>query len=163
VALFGIGADSAFTQERLVAAAIGESAEVGPWRVTLEGVEPVAGPNWTAMEATLRARYGGGAARALHPQSRSFWAPPQTTNESALLTRWNGQLYTVIGEAATPRSDGTARWQLRLWWKPFVTWIWYGGVLIGLGGLLALIGRVRTDLKRRTARARVAARKLEAA
>jgi cytochrome c-type biogenesis protein CcmF len=37
----------------------------------------------------------------------------------------------VIGGEA----DG-GRWQLRLWWKPFVTWIWYGGVLIALGGLL---------------------------
>ena len=159
VALFGMGADSAFSQERLVATAIGESAEVGPWHVTLEGVEPIAGPNWTAMEATLRASYDGGTSRALHPQSRSFWAPPQTTNESALLTRWNGQLYTVIGEEAPARSDGTARWQLRLWWKPFVTWIWYGGALIGLGGLLALIGRVLGDLKRRSVRSRVSARR----
>jgi cytochrome c-type biogenesis protein CcmF len=163
VALFGIAADSAFSQERLVAAAVGESAEVGPWHVTLEGVAPVAGPNWTAIEATLRASYEGSAARVLHPQSRTFWAPPQTTNESALLTRWNGQLYTVIGEAAAARSDGTARWQLRLWWKPFVTWIWYGGALIGLGGLLALIGRVVGDLKRRSARSRVAARRDAAA
>ena len=59
-------------------------------------------------------------------------------------------------------ADGD-RWQLRLWWKPFVTWIWYGGALIALGGLLALIGRLRTDLKRRTVRARVAARRMEAA
>ncbi len=159
VALFGMGADSAFTQERLVAAAVGESAEVGPWHVTLEGVAPVAGPNWTAIEATLKASYDGESGRELHPQSRSFWAPPQTTNESALLTRWNGQLYTVIGEEAPARADGTTRWQLRLWWKPFVTWIWYGGVLIGLGGLLALIGRVVGDLKRRSVRSRASARR----
>jgi cytochrome c-type biogenesis protein CcmF len=43
---------------------------------------------------------------------------------------------------------------LRLWWKPFVTFIWYGGALIAFGGLLALIGRVRVDLKRRFAAAR---------
>jgi cytochrome c-type biogenesis protein CcmF len=39
------------------------------------------------------------------------------------------------------KPDGQGRWQLRLWWKPFVTLIWFGGVLIALGGLLALAGR----------------------
>ena len=89
-----------------------------------------------------------------HPQARSFWTPPQQTSESALLTRWNGQLYAVLGEEA---EDG--RWQLRLWWKPFVTLIWLGGMLIALGGLLALLGRVRRDLgaASRAARSPIAA------
>ena len=162
VALFGMSADSAFTQERLVAARVGEKAEVGPWTVTLAGVEPVAGPNWTAVEARLLARYGSGREHTVAPQARTFWAPPQETSESALLTRWNGQLYAVIGGEA-PDDGGADRWQLRLWWKPFVTWVWYGGVLIGFGGLLSLIGRVRGDLKRRFAHRKAATRREEAA
>jgi cytochrome c-type biogenesis protein CcmF len=158
VALFGMAADTAFQQERLVAAQIGETIEDGPWRITLAAVDPVAGPNWTALEATLEARYKGGAPGAARPQARSFWTPPQETSEVALLTRWNGQLYMAIGGEA----EGN-RWQLRLWWKPFVTWIWYGGVLIALGGLLALIGRLAVDLKRRRAQAKIAARREELA
>ena len=154
VALFGMAADSAFQQERLVAAQVGETVRDGPWRITLVAVEPVAGPNWTALEATLQASYKDGEPTILHPQARSFWTPPQETSESALLTRWNGQLYSVIGGEA----DG-GRWQLRLWWKPFVTWIWYGGVLIALGGLLALVGRLSGDLKRRSAQAQTALRR----
>src|SRR5690606_33803326 len=140
IALFGMAADTAFTSEKLVPARIGETAPVGPGQVTLEAVEPVAGPNWTALEARLIARYDGGAPHTVAPQARSFWTPPQETSESALLTRWNGQLYAIIGGEA-----GDGRWQVRLWWKPFVTWIWYGGVVIALGGLLALIGRVSGD------------------
>jgi cytochrome c-type biogenesis protein CcmF len=158
VALFGMAADSAFTTEKLIAARVGETAQVGPWKVTLGAVEPVAGPNWTALEAKLSASYAGGPPYMLAPQARSFWTPPQQTSESALLTRWNGQLYTVIGGEA----EG-GRWQLRLWWKPFVTWIWYGGALIALGGLLALLGRVSGDLRRRSAQAKIAARRGEAA
>ncbi len=158
VALFGMAADTAFQQERLVAAQIGETVVDGPWRITLAAVEPVAGPNWTALEARLEASYKGGEVRIARPQARSFWTPPQETSEVALLTRWNGQLYAALGGEA----EGE-RWQLRLWWKPFVTWIWYGGVLIGLGGLLALIGRVAGDLRRRSARAQIAIRRGEAA
>ena len=154
VALFGIACDSAFSTERLVAARIGDTNKVGPWQIKLERIEPVAGPNWTALEATLQASYKGAAPTELHPQARSFWTPPQQTSESALVTRWNGQLYVVLGEEA---DDG--RWQLRLWWKPFVPMIWYGGILIALGGLLALLGRVLSDLRRIRAREKIAFRR----
>ncbi|PKB25635.1 cytochrome c-type biogenesis protein CcmF [Novosphingobium kunmingense] len=155
VSLFGMAADSAFTQERLVAARVGEIASVGPWQVRLQSIMPVAGPNWTALEGTLAASYGDdGTPAILRTQSRSFWAPVQQTNESALHTRWNGQLYAVLGEEA----EG-GRWQLRLWWKPFVTLIWLGGLLIGLGGLLALLGRVASDLRRLVAIDKIAYRR----
>ena len=146
VALFGMASDSAFQSERLLAARVGETTDVGPWRVTLASVEPVAGPNWTAMSARLAASYNGAEPTIIAPAARSFWTPPQQTSESALLTRWNGQLYAVIGGAAPGETE---RWQLRLWWKPFVPFIWYGGVLIALGGLVSLIGRVTADLRRR--------------
>jgi len=157
MALFGMASDSAFTKERLAALEPGQSAEAGPWRVTLDRVEPVAGPNWTALQASLSASYKGGEPIVLTPQARSFWAPPQQTTESALATRWNGQLYAVIGQEA-----GRGRWQIRLWWKPFVTWIWLGGMLVALGGVLALIGRVLADLKRRSVTRRAGARRAEA-
>src|SRR5690606_9032971 len=110
--------------------------------------------NWTAMQGNIAARYKGGKPMQARPQQRSFWAPPQQTSESALLTRWNGQLYVVIGDEA---QDG--RWQLRLWWKPFVTLIWFGGILIALGGWLAWLGRVAADLRRAYARGRIAQRR----
>ena len=154
VALAGMASESAFSVEKLVAARTGDATDVGPMRVTLDRIDPVAGPNWTAVEATMTARYRGGAPVTLHPQARTFWTPPQQTSESALLTHWNGQLYAVIGDQG---EDG--RWQLRLWWKPFVTLIWLGGLLIALGGGLALLGRVAGDVRRSVARTKIAYRK----
>jgi cytochrome c-type biogenesis protein CcmF len=154
VALFGMASESAFTVEKLVAAHVGETTPVGPWQVRLASVEPVAGQNWTALEAEMQASYRNGASVTIHPQARYFWAPPQQTSESALLTRWNGQLYAVLGGET---DDG--RWQLRLWWKPFAPLIWLGGILIGLGGLLALLGRVLSDLRRVIARDKIAYRR----
>ena len=156
VALLGMSSESAFTQERLAALEEGGRTSVGPWSIELQGVEPMAGPNWTAMQARIAARYDGGKASVLTPQARNFWAPPQQTTESALLTRWNGQLYAVVGDR-TP--DG--RWQLRLWWKPFVPLIWYGGLLVALGGVLALIGRVITDIRNRRLAVRIAERRAD--
>ena len=163
VALFGMASESAFTEERLAAVSPGQSEEVAGWTITLEGVDPVAGPNWTAIEARLAAARGDEEPTILGPQARNFWAPAQATSESALVTRWDGQLYAVIGDQAGYDEAGNARWQLRVWWKPFVTFIWYGGLLISLGGVLAIIGRVRVDLKRRHAVRKGTARRADQA
>ncbi len=137
VAILGMASASAFTSEKLVSAVPGERIAVGPWQVEFRSVIPLAGPNWTALEAELRASRGGGVT-VLKPQSRFFTEPPTTINEAAIETDWNGQLYAVLGA----QDEATGRWQVRLWWKPFVTLIWLGGVLTALGGGLALTGRV---------------------
>jgi len=146
VALVGMAANTAFTSERLAVAKPGEVLSVGPWLVQLEDVTPMAGKNWTALEAQLRATRGSGPI-ILKPQTRYFSDPPTETNEAAIQTFWNGQLYTIVGKA-----DDTGGWQLRLWWKPFVTLIWLGGALIALGGALALVGRLLRGRLRRVAR-----------
>jgi len=156
VSLFGMACEGAFSQERLAAVAPGATEQVGDFAVTLDSVSPVAGPNWTAIEAQIAVRHKGGEPVILNPQARNFWSPPQSTSESALLTRWDGQLYAVIGNQA---EDG--RWQIRIWWKPFVTFIWYGGLLIALGGIMAIAGRVRVDVKRRKASALGAQRRAD--
>ncbi|MEE4153074.1 MAG: heme lyase CcmF/NrfE family subunit [Erythrobacter sp.] len=160
VALFGMACEGAFTEERLAAVAPGGSEEIAGWTVTLQSVDPVAGPNWTAIEGRLLVSRNGGTPVELDPQARNFWAPAQATSESALLTRWDGQLYAVIGDAAGIGPDGQQRWQLRLWWKPFVTFIWYGGMLIALGGIVSIFGRVTVDVRQRKA-ARVRAQRAE--
>jgi len=142
-AILGMASDSAFTQEKLAVARPGDRIIVGPWLVEFRDVTPVAGPNWSALQAELRASRGAGVT-ILEPQSRFFAEPPTTTNEAAIDTNWNGQLYAVLGE-----QDEQGRWQLRLWWKPFVTLIWLGGILIAMGGALALIGRLVRERRQR--------------
>jgi cytochrome c-type biogenesis protein CcmF len=147
VALFGMAANAAFTSERLAVARPGDVLTVGPWQVQLQDVTPTAGKNWTAVEAELRATRGEGLV-ILKPQTRYFSDPPTETNEAAIDTFWNGQLYTIVG-----KPDLSGAWQVRLWWKPFVTLIWAGGALIALGGALALLGRLWLLRRRRPAAA----------
>ncbi len=144
VSIAGMAADTAFKVERLAAVSVGGNVTVGPFRVTLEEIRPTLGPNWSALEARLKVQRGNAAPFELLPQQRFFSAPPTTTNEAAITTLLDGQLYTVLGQG-----DEQGRWQLRLWWKPFVTLIWLGGGLIALGGALALVGRVRRELRER--------------
>ena len=142
VSMAGMASETAFSEQALVASRIGETQRIGPYRVTLAGIHPVLGPNWSALEAELRVERGGWSHFTLAPQSRFFANPPTVTSQSAIATVADGQLYTVLGAQG---ADG--RWQLRLWWKPFVTLIWAGGALVALGGALSLVGRVRRDYR----------------
>ena len=140
VSLAGMAADSAFLKETLVAAKIGDVNRVGPYAVTFSAIMPIAGPNWTALEASMTAvRDGtsGSEPLTLRPQSRLYPTPVTETSQSAIATQLDGQLYLVLGKQ---QDDG--RWQLRMWWKPFVTLIWLGGAMIAFGGALSLIGRL---------------------
>ncbi|MBA4355597.1 MAG: heme lyase NrfEFG subunit NrfE, partial [Novosphingobium sp.] len=154
VALLGAASESAFSTERLAAMNVGDSQTVGPITVKLINIVPVAGPNWTALDATVTASYKGGTPVTLHPQARTFSSPPGERTESALHTRWNGQLYAVLGDEG---EDG--RWQMRFWWKPFVPLLWLGGLLVAFGGVLALLGRVAHDVRRLRAGGKIAWRK----
>jgi cytochrome c-type biogenesis protein CcmF len=149
VSLAGMASESAFTKETLVASRIGETHSVGPYSLRLDGVEPVAGPNWTAVQAHLTVTRGDKPPFVVRPEARMFWAPPTETSEAAITTVLDGQLYAVVG-----KTDAEGRWQLRLWWKPFVTLIWAGGALIAIGGFLSLIGHARRE--RRSERQRLA-------
>ena len=157
VALAGMAAESAFIKERLVAAAPGETVRVADFSVAFEGVEPIAGPNYTAVRGTLVASTPAGDRFVLHPAARTFpglmGGAPTETNEAALLTRPGGQLYAVLGQPVTG-ADGAQRYQLRLWWKPLVWWIWLGGALIAIGAAMAMLGRAQLLAIWRARRAR---------
>lgn len=138
VSVFGMAVESGFSTETLTSLAPGESAKVAGWTVKLDDVNPVVGDNWVAIEGVMIAKRGS-KSFTLHPQSRLFFRPEQQTSEAALLTRWDGQLYAII---AQPDGSADGRWQVRLWWKPFVWFIWAGGIIVALGGLIALLGRM---------------------
>ena len=141
VSMAGMACDAAFTKENMVAMAPNDTREVGPFAVTLQGVRERPGPNYQILEAVLSASKAGGAPFEMTPQLHAFTDPPMTTNQAAIKTFWNGQLYLTLGE-----NSQEGQFLIRMWWKPFVTLIWIGGALIALGGALSLLGRARRDL-----------------
>ena len=151
VSLAGMAASSAYTRETLAAVGVDQPVRVAGFIVRLAGVRPVVGDNWTALEGRLNVVADDGRTFVLRPQARYFAQPATTTSESAILTLPTGQLYTVLGALG---DDG--RWQVRLWWKPFVTLIWLGGGMIAAGGALSLLGHWWRARRQRRAAAALA-------
>jgi cytochrome c-type biogenesis protein CcmF len=146
VSILGVTASGALQREALVSLRVGDAVRMGAWTTTLESVRPVAGPNWTAIEASLAITRDGESVATVYPSQRLFVGPGTETTESGRAPWRLGEVYTVLG-----KPDGSGRWQVHIWVKPLVTLIWWGAVLMAIGGMLALGGRVRAASPRRRA------------
>ncbi|HEY6597918.1 MAG TPA: heme lyase CcmF/NrfE family subunit [Pseudomonadales bacterium] len=141
--LLGIAVTSHLSIERDVRLSNGGSATLGAMTFTLEAVDRVRGPNYLADRATIRID-GDGDAYVLFPEKRRYLAGSSVMTEAAIDAGVARDVYVAMGE---PQADGS--WTLRLHYKPLVRWVWVGGVLMTLGGLLAV-----TDARYRRLRVR---------
>jgi cytochrome c-type biogenesis protein CcmF len=135
VVLLGLSA-TGFGAETIVSMRPGEPAEVGPYRVTYERLLSRAGPNYQETVARMNVSLDGAPVTTLEPTRRNFGARKMETTEAGIATLWLGQLYISI---ADPAADGSL--PVRAYWKPLVTLIWLGAVLMAAGGALSLADR----------------------
>src|SRR3546814_10898369 len=119
-----MASESAFNKEELIAARPGDKVRIADWTVTFDSISPIAGPNWTALEGVMRASGNGADPAEMRPQARFFSSPPTPTTEPAPLNQWDGQLYIAPSDSVDENP-----WQLRIWWKTYVSLIW-GGVIL---------------------------------
>ena len=153
VTLLGLAA-AGWGQETILAMKPGDVAKVGPFTAQLVGVAPEKGPNYEAAVArTILSRDGEVIAR-LEPASRFYPVRKMARSEAGIVTLGLGQFYESIGSpvAGSPTID------VKLYWKPLVTLIWIGALIMGLGGALSLSDRrLRFGIAARARRAHPAA------
>ena len=136
VTVIGIVAASAWQSEVVTTMTEGQSVEIAGYTVTFDGLEKVMGPNYQSDEGRFTVTAPNGATRKPLPERRIYTASGQPTTEAAIETYGFSQLYLQLGEPA----QGTAQ-VVRLWYKPFVTLIWLGAVIMAGAGFLSLTYR----------------------
>ena len=134
--VIGIVAASAWQSEVVTTLKAGESVEIAGYTVAFEGLEKVMGPNYQTDEGHFTVTAPGGGTRKPVPERRIYAASGTPTTEAAIETYGFSQLYLQLGEPA----EGYAQ-VVRLWYKPFVTLIWLGALLMAGAGLLSLTYR----------------------
>jgi len=139
IGLFVLGAvvETSTRYEQTIALEAGQSATLAGWTLTLDGVQGVEGPNWYADRGVLTASKGSAKAR-LAPEKRYYPAAQMPTTETAIHKTVWGDLYAALGDART--HNGVTRWTFRVYFNPLVDFIFFGVLLMGLGGLLAAFG-----------------------
>jgi cytochrome c-type biogenesis protein CcmF len=135
VTVLGIVATSAWERELVTTMRPGDTAELAGYELTFEGLQRVAGPNYASERGSFIIR-AHGTERRSEPERRVYGASGTPTTEAAIETYGFSQFYLQLGE---PAADGSQ--VVRAWYKPYVTLIWLGAVLMALAGLLSLTYR----------------------
>ncbi|HBT32824.1 MAG TPA: c-type cytochrome biogenesis protein CcmF, partial [Pusillimonas sp.] len=129
----------------------GSTVSTGGYELKFLGVNKAQGPNYVAEVGDIELSRDGRILRLLHPEKRSYISSEMPMTEAAIDANGLRHVYVALGE---PLADGA--WSVRVYYKPFVDWIWIGCILMALGGLLAISDR-RYRLKRRERKAALVA------
>ena len=131
----------------------GDTVTAGGYMFRFNGVTNVMGPNYRAARAEIEVSRNGQFVEKMYPEKRSYIASENVMTETAIDTGLLRDLYLSLGE---PVSDGA--WSVRVYYKPFVSWIWGGALLMAMGGALALSDRRYALAARKEREARAAAK-----
>ncbi len=136
VALIGIVCETTWNSEFIGTLKPNDVAKLAGYELTLKDITQRQGPNYRESIARFRITHGGDEIGEMVPSKRNFSARQMSTTEAALLSRGASQLYISLGDDTT---DGAVA--VRMYHKPLVLMIWWGPVLMALGGVLSLSDR----------------------
>ena len=146
IAVFVIGVTmvGAYQEEKDVRMSVGETVAVGGYQIQLQDVRRVPGPNYQAMRGSFLLSKNGKEETILYPEKRSYFSSTMPMTEAAIDAGLTRDIYVSLGEELSDKS-----WAVRVYYKPFVDWIWGGCLLMALGGVLAMSDkRYRMKLKK---------------
>jgi cytochrome c-type biogenesis protein CcmF len=134
VAMFIIGVTfvTQFDIEKDVRMSPGQDVTVNEYRFLFQGVETKQGPNYLSQHGTVSVFEDDRQVAVLHPEKRTYLVQSKPMTEAGIDPGFTRDIYVSLGEPL-----GNGDWSLRLYYKPFVRWIWLGALLIAGGGLLA--------------------------
>ncbi|HKY17587.1 MAG TPA: heme lyase CcmF/NrfE family subunit [Rhizomicrobium sp.] len=138
VSLMGVAGTTAWRSEALTVLAPGQTMMVGSYTLRFDGVTREKGPNYVADRGHIALMKGDKVSAVLKPEHRFYSAEGQDMNDTAIHTNGLRDLYLALGD-----DRGGGRFALRAYVSPLAPLIWLGGLMMGLGGILSLLGRLR--------------------
>ena len=134
--VFGIAFSQNYSVERDVRMHSGDSTQIGDYRFVFQGVTPDNGANYEGVKAQIEVYYKDKLETILHAEKRFYTVSRMSMTEASIDWGFSRDIYVALGE----RLDDNA-WAVRLYYKPFIRWIWIGGLFMALGGLLSMLDR----------------------
>jgi cytochrome c-type biogenesis protein CcmF len=136
VFIFGVTLVKSYEVERDVKMGVGDTTTIEGLVFTFRGVREIDGPNYRAAQALVEVTHNGDKVASMMPEKRIYRVQRNPMTEAAIRTGFTRDLYVSLGEQV----EGGA-WIVRVYYKPFVDWIWGGCLIMALGGVLAATDR----------------------
>ncbi len=137
VFIIGVTMVKGYETERDVRMDVGDTVEAGGYVFRFEGVSEQPGPNYVAAVGRVSVSKDGKLVTELQPEKRAYNASGMPMTEASIQPGLLRDLYVSLGE----QIPGTDAWAVRVYIKPFVDWIWFGCLMMAMGGVLAISDR----------------------
>ncbi|MBR9912150.1 MAG: heme lyase CcmF/NrfE family subunit [Gammaproteobacteria bacterium] len=134
--LLGATLNTIYSDQRDMRLAVGQGVVQGGYEFRFQGADKVRGPNYVADRGTVEIYRDGELYDVLHPEKRRYLSGGNLMTEVGINAGFWRDLYVALGE---PLDNGA--WAVRVHYKPFVRWIWLGALMMGLGGVLAILDK----------------------
>jgi cytochrome c-type biogenesis protein CcmF len=131
----GATGGSLWVTESVSVMRIGDSKTVQGYHLTLRSITQERGPNYRAERANIMVRHGDDET-LLTPERRMYNVSRQVLTHAAIRTTGLDDIYIALGDP-----DGSGGYVVRAWHHPLVPWIWFGAVVMSLGGVVSLTDR----------------------
>lgn len=133
VTVIGIAFSTQYSVERDVRMKAGDSVDIHNYHFVFRDVQNLQGPNYSGGVGIIDVSRNGKPEAVLQAEKRFYTAARTMMTEAAIDGGFTRDLYAALGEQL---DDGS--WAVRIYYKPFVRWIWFGGIFMAVGGLFCL-------------------------
>ena len=138
VLVIGVTGVKCYEVERDVRMRIGDVVTIAPYTFRLSSLDEVRGPNYKAVRADVQVLRNEQVIEVLQPEKRRYFSSAMPMTEAGIDSGFMRDLYVSLGD---PLDDARTEWSMRVYYKPFVPWLWGGVLLMVLGGILAALDR----------------------
>lgn len=134
VTVIGIAFSQSYSVERDVRMKAGDSVDIHNYHFTFRDVHSLQGPNYSGGVGIIDVTRNGKPEATLYAEKRYYNVARAMMTEAAIDGGFTRDLYAALGEELDNNT-----WAVRIYYKPFVRWIWFGGLFMAAGGVLCLL------------------------
>jgi cytochrome c-type biogenesis protein CcmF len=131
--VLGITVTSSFSVVTDEGMRVGEEVEVSGYTFRLDGLNNVKGPNYDAIQGVFTVSKNGEAFTEMRPEKRIYRVQTNPMTEASIDAAWSRDLFIALGERL-----GDGAWSIRIQYKPLIRFIWFGCLVMALGGIVAV-------------------------
>ena len=151
LSVMGIAITTSLSIEKDIAMQKNQSVEVQGYQFTMDELKKIRGANFDATQAVVSVRKNNQVVATLYPEKRHYVVSQMPMTEASIQYNPLRDIYMAMGEPilGVNQSEADAtKWAVRIYIKPGVRWVWWGGFVLALGAILSMFDKRYRKLPR---------------